>query len=174
MSKLRASMRNPKSIINADLDVVMLAEIYILGRVLLSGELDPFVLDHPCESVGVPIRADVRENIECLIAGHKPVQLHTKVSNEDGEKRPIIFSGDVLEVLPVIVIPLRSVPCAADTVVEGIQGESVDCHERIDEPKGSENEYLDVDLEEIVSLASFAAERATNIETPPAAQQPDK
>ncbi|KAJ8558361.1 hypothetical protein K7X08_005127 [Anisodus acutangulus] len=112
------------------------------------------------------------ENVECSTVGLSTVELPTEVSNEDVKKMSIIFSGVIPKVLPVIAIPFKSVPCGADTIAEDIYGESVDCGGQIDKPNGSEKEYLDVELEEIVSLAYFIVEGATNIETPDDAQQP--
>ncbi|KAK4377411.1 hypothetical protein RND71_003707 [Anisodus tanguticus] len=85
-------------------------------------------------------------------------QLPTEVSNDDGENTLIIFSGVLHKVPPIIAFPLRSVPCVEETVAEGIQRNFIDGVERIDNSKGSENEYLDVELQEIVILASFVVE----------------
>ncbi|KAK4365722.1 hypothetical protein RND71_013602 [Anisodus tanguticus] len=97
-------------------------------------------LDYHYESVGVPTEANACENVECSTVveystvGYKPIQLLTEVSNNYGENTPIIFSGDVPKLAPVIAISLRSVPCSEETVAKGIHGKSIDGAERIDNP----------------------------------------
>ncbi|KAJ8525987.1 hypothetical protein K7X08_037206 [Anisodus acutangulus] len=74
-------------------------------------ECDLFVSNQHFESIEVPTGAYVCVNVECstvvkcLAVGDKPIQLRTKVSNDDGEKTPIIFSGFVPKVAPVVAIP---------------------------------------------------------------------
>ncbi|KAJ8554558.1 hypothetical protein K7X08_025236 [Anisodus acutangulus] len=69
-------------------------------------EHDLFMSNHPSKSVGVPTGVDACENIECstMLSIQK---LPTEVSNDDGEKMPIIFSGVVPKLASVIAIPLE-------------------------------------------------------------------